>query len=325
MNSHHYLTNTYDERAINNILDRGIDEIKTPSNSHGTRRYKPNYSTSMRYSPGRLDNSQDAFDAKATALKSLLTDMRREYKVNPPMRSSTMQSIVDTVDTLNFDEMKYEIKDLQDKLSGLERQISRSNSKRSNSRKMPYRSSIPSYLTDTNDIGHRVNIIPHKRGGGSNKHIRHSSKVSLNKSITSLKGSKSKGSTHAVNWMEKFYKSNTELEKVKAELVRERVKTAELEKKAKQTVKKESAYDNLMLQHKEVKDLHTMLLRQFDESEAVRKEQARIIQSMQSEIEMLRGTFDEKTGKLYEDGVYLSDLVKKRKKTKSKTKILKKK
>jgi hypothetical protein len=305
-----HLTNNYEEEVINKILDRGINEIKISNNNCNSRDYLTPHYSSNKYNLNHYDrSSSNDKQQKPSSLKTLLKNLKHEYKINPPLKTSIMQSFIDTEDP-KFDEMKFEIKDLQDKLTGLERHISSSGSKKKTN---DYKTNSPYYVT----TDYRRNRF---HGGTINKKSM-SMKGSKCANRRSLQTSKSK-----VNWMENYYKVNTDYEEKKTELIKERLKNAQLEKQIKQMGRKENNYDNLMIRHKELSDKFIMLERQLEESEAIRKEQARVILSMQSEVGMLRGTFEENSRKIYQNGTRLKEvLVKKKKKNKSKSTIRKKK
>jgi gas vesicle protein len=121
---------TCEENRINDILDKGIDEFRGNSlkssmlNSNIEEKYNLNYNYT------HLENNSK--NPKSSALKNLLEEMKCDYKnrdkeisaLSSNNHSYRSGSIADSAD-LNFNDMKYEINDLQSKIEGLEKRISK--------------------------------------------------------------------------------------------------------------------------------------------------------------------------------------------------------
>jgi hypothetical protein len=103
--------NIYEEQFINDILDKGIDEFK---------------GNSLKSSMLNVD-SNESKNPKSSALKHLLQEIKNDYR-NREVLSNNISQVYsnrsDSVD-LNFNDMKYEINDLQSKIEGLEKRISK--------------------------------------------------------------------------------------------------------------------------------------------------------------------------------------------------------
>jgi hypothetical protein len=338
-----------DEDLINNILDKGITEIRSNTTSQNTNNiYKQSqqsltYSTSFNHFPTEereRETSLDNQQPKSSALKALLEDLKNEYKSKPNLKASNIGSLTESVN-INFNDMKYEIKDLQNKLNGLEkkinsnsvsRDVSLSHSKPKGKVRYSQVKEINTYQSDDEVSKTRMNRFSKKDTLKSTIESNFKKSISkgrrtlspdksFNRSIKSLEGSKNY--SKKVDWKEKYFKLKSSYEDKKKELVREKIQTAELLKKNKQMAKKENIYDNLLEQFKDIQSKCSRMQKKFEESEFIRKEQSRLIKSMQGEIELLRGTFEERSNTFYENEMKQVKSEKKKKKSTSKPKIKK--
>lgn len=95
------------------------------------------------------------------------------------------------------------------------------------------------------------------------------------------------------SWRQKYedlkVKNNTQ----QIEISLERKKINQLEKTIKTNKKKNSNYSTLIDYNKQLISQEELLINQITESENIRKEQSKLIRSLQREIDMLRGDIDE--------------------------------
>jgi hypothetical protein len=125
-----------------------------------------------------------------------------------------------------------------------------------------------------------------------------SSRLKNDDSIRSINSKKSLNtSVVGDSWRDKYFKVKADLEEKKKDIVRERQKASDLLAKNKLMLKKEENYDKLIMDYKETGIKFNKLVKKFEESEFIRKEQNKLIKSLQNEIDLLRGNFEERTMK----------------------------
>ena len=144
--------------------------------------------------------------------------------------------------------------------------------------------------------------IKNKKKGGILKAtmdiLNKSSRLKHDDSIRSINSKKSLNtSITGDSWRDKYFKVKKDLEDKKSELVKERQKASDLSAKNKLMIKKEENYDKLMSDYKDLGNKLNKLVKKFEESEFIRKEQNKLIKSLQNEIDLLRGNFEERTMK----------------------------
>jgi hypothetical protein len=269
-------SNISDEDLINNILDKGISEIRTSTNSVKLT------TGSLKISESR-EGSLDRQQPKSSALKALLEDLKNEYKSKPLLTASDEVKVT----ACNFDNMKDEIKDLQNKLNGLEGKF---NTTASREQSLTKKRSIDSDNAITEKRINRfikpVNSAKSVKSIRSVKSDKTSSQSSLDRSLN--KSINSLDSSSKVDWKEKYFKMKISYEQKKTELAKERILSSDLLKKNKLFGKKEISYDNLTKMYNDVKSRLKKMEKKFDDSELIRKEQSRLIKAMYGEIELLR-------------------------------------
>lgn len=138
------------------------------------------------------------------------------------------------------------------------------------------------------------------------------------------------------NYEEKYKQLKIDYDILKSSLVKERQKTYKLEQKNEKIRKKGEIFDDLQNKHEKLDQNYNILLNKLDESELIRKEQSKLIKSLQREIDILRGNFQEGkpciSSRVIEeykelrkdftlDGEKKSNKKKKKKKSKSKPKL----
>ena len=132
MKANDIILDTYEEQCINDILDKGINEIKGNSlkssivNKCNTSNIDEKYNLNYNYNVINSDISSNR-NAKSSALKSLLDEMKNETSIkdtNYIIKNNISPKVSQESEELNFNDMKNEINDLQAKIEGLERRIS---------------------------------------------------------------------------------------------------------------------------------------------------------------------------------------------------------
>ena len=89
-------------------------------------------------------------------------------------------------------------------------------------------------------------------------------------------------------WKEKYYKALKEHEGTKALLIKEKQRNLELIKSSKTLERKSANFDNLNYRLNKLIDDHEKLLGQYEQSEIIRREQSKLIKTLQNEISILR-------------------------------------
>jgi len=90
----------------------------------------------------------------------------------------------------------------------------------------------------------------------------------------------------------KFEKLTEKFDIQKTNLIKERQVNLQLTKKLKKIQKKENSYDDLYNSYMSVTKKYKDTLIKLDESDLIRKEQAKLIKSLQREIDILRGNYE---------------------------------
>ncbi len=133
MKTNDIILDTYEEQCINDILDKGIDEIKGNNfkssivNKCNTSSIDEKYNLNYNYNAINSDFSTNK-NAKSSALKSLLDEMKNDTmlkETNYMIKSNISPKVSQDSEELNFNDMKNEINDLQIKIEGLEKRISK--------------------------------------------------------------------------------------------------------------------------------------------------------------------------------------------------------
>jgi hypothetical protein len=286
------LNDSMDEDLINDILDRGITEIKSSTTSFN--RGVGSLINQLSYNDSRDSSAENTRQPKSSALKALLEDLKNEYKSKPLLNSPLQGEETNRTKLSNFDDMKVEIQDLQDKLNGLEGKMNTTGSREQSITKYKTKDTI--YQSDDEASLGRTNRFKGKTVTTvkTNKSVKsvnssQSPNISLNKSLTkSIKSFDSNISTSKINWKEKYYKMKTLYEDKKSELAKERLLLKEFQKKNKQMVKKDTTYDSLLKLYKDLQIKLDKTVKKFEDSEFIRKEQSRLIKAMHGELELLR-------------------------------------
>ncbi len=89
-------------------------------------------------------------------------------------------------------------------------------------------------------------------------------------------------------WKERYYKALKEHEITKGLLIKEKQKNIDIIKHNKNLERKSTNFDNLNQRLNKVIDDHEKLLNQFEQSEIIRREQSKLIKTLQNEITVLR-------------------------------------
>ena len=89
-------------------------------------------------------------------------------------------------------------------------------------------------------------------------------------------------------WKERYYKALKEHEVTKSLLVKEKQKNNDIIKHNKNLERKSTNFDNLNIRLSKVIDDHEKLLNQYEQSEVIRREQSKLIKTLQNEISILR-------------------------------------
>jgi hypothetical protein len=114
---------------------------------------------------------------------------------------------------------------------------------------------------------------------------------SVNKSLMNKSNNLNNNSYYksALNeWKERFYKSQKENEMLRNSLVTEKKKVLECEKKYKLNEKKVNNFDELNVRMNKLISDHENLINQYEQSELIRREQAKLVKSLQYEVDILR-------------------------------------
>ena len=121
------------------------------------------------------------------------------------------------------------------------------------------------------------------------------------KSIDNVHTVKKKKVVKEVNYQSKYEKIKNEIDKLKKELVKERMSGNDIKKQFKKAEKKEAQYDELFEENqkmmKETDEIYNKIL----ESEEIRKEQDMLIMSLQLEYDQLKKCFRNEN---YDNGCY---------------------
>jgi hypothetical protein len=373
--------------------------------------YAPKYNTSTQLSISTEKNKE--FNPSPNPYASLPNktsiDLDKEITQSQSLLNTPYlgeESTVKSRSDLSFHDVKYDIKSLQEKITGLERKLfleedridiedntgknpsnnktkssknkmsnklpeSRlkiSNSSRSNNSSNNNSTSKPKYkskLLKENSLmkskssfrsdeeeSNRLSTSKSRLNRFSDKKENNPSKYSIN-SLSSKKSDshtkffnlsdRDRANSHSLrntfipnsvrnNYEEKYKQLKNDYDSLKSSLVKERQKTYKLEQKNEKIRKKEEMYDDLQSNHEKLDQKYSKLLTKLDESELIRKEQSKLIKSLQREIDILRGNYDEEnmsnslSNRLIEEYKELKSelnfekLVKKKKKNKSKSK-----
>lgn len=107
-------------------------------------------------------------------------------------------------------------------------------------------------------------------------------------------------------WKEKYYKSLKEHEVTKCMLIKEKQKNHELNKTIKNLERKSANFDNLNYRLNKLVDDHEKLLSQYEQSEIIRREQSKLIKTLQNEVSILR-RYDNNSNILSNIGILNND------------------
>jgi len=89
-------------------------------------------------------------------------------------------------------------------------------------------------------------------------------------------------------WKDKYYRALKEHEISKGMMVKEKQKNCELIKINKNLERKSSMFDNLNYRLNKLIDDNEKLLNQYEQSELIRREQSKLIKTLQNEVSILR-------------------------------------
>ena len=89
-------------------------------------------------------------------------------------------------------------------------------------------------------------------------------------------------------WKEKYYRALKEHEITKGLMVKEKHKNCEMIKSNKNLERKSSMFDNLNYKLNKLIDDNEKLLNQYEQSELIRREQSKLIKTLQNEVSILR-------------------------------------
>jgi hypothetical protein len=95
-----------------------------------------------------------------------------------------------------------------------------------------------------------------------------------------------------LDWKEKYEKIKINYDNIKSTLIKERQKVVELTKKIKKIKKKEEQFDEINQYNHTLLSQNKRVVVQLEESEMIRTEQAKLIRSLQREVDLLRGNYD---------------------------------
>jgi len=137
-----------------------------------------------------------------------------------------------------------------------------------------------------NSSVNKENILKRSYSSNSDKYNLAGRKLKMKNLISGVVKSK-------LDYKEKFEKIKDNYDSIKATQVKERQLINHLTSRNKKLMRKEENYDKIYKSHHELKEEHMKLLKKYEESELIRKEQSKLIKSMIREIELLRGQFDE--------------------------------
>jgi hypothetical protein len=192
---------------------------------------------------------------------------------------------------LIFQDVKYDIKSLQDKINGLEKKLFNEDDKKNNGLNNKYcdkRSNkfLKEKSNSTKSLSKSKSVsVTYSHKSNSKMSSSFISASKRDSSFTTIKG----------DFETKYHQLKIDFDITKSNLVKERQKVITLEKKNERNRKKCEQYDELHDKNQLLNDKYKNLLSKFDESELIRKEQSKLIKSLQREIDLLRGSYHEET------------------------------
>lgn len=285
-----------EENCINNILEKGLEEIKnsqcgsvsTSNNNNNFNafqsQYRKTYNISSYDNPLKLTNSNlnnviTNYTNIDSVEKSLVHHDSISTKINPIndinnqsvlIQNEEKENQIRPSNTQKLKEMQMKLDNLQSRISGLDKRLTTSN----------YVSSLASY------------------GGSRPQTPKSSYKRSKSKKRSySSNSSRSTSKKNAKNindsiWKERYLKLKSTYNEDKTLLIKLRQQKNELSKKLERLSKKESLYDELFETNEKIIENNESLFSQLEESEEVRIEQEKLIYSLQKEVQRLRGNFE---------------------------------
>lgn len=284
-----------EENCINNILEKGLEEIKnsqcgsvTTSNNNNNfnafqSQYRKTYNISSYDNPLKLTNSNlnnvvTNYTNIDSVEKSLVNNGSISTKINTTNDIKNQSVFIPNEEenkirpsnNQKLKEMQMKLDNLQSRISGLDKRLTKSN-----------------YVSSLASCGDSRNQTP------KSSYKRSKSKKRSYSSNSSRSTSKKNAKT--INdsiWKERYLKLKTTYNEDKTLLIKLRQQKNELSKKLERLSKKESLYDELFETNEKIIENNESLFSQLEESEEVRSEQEKLIYSLQKEVQRLRGNFE---------------------------------
>lgn len=267
--------NEVEESCINSILDAGIDEIKTnqPSLLTSSQIMKKSQISFVFDSQEQSDNNNQ----QSLALKNIISS--NNYI------SSSEEGFHQTINVEkenNQSSKTQKLEEMKNKLEFLQKQIALMDDKNKPE---------PSQTLFTSK-NHR-SLSFKSKGMNIKKKSNYFYKQfkSANNSFTKNEKINKKKMNSELYYKEQYLALKIEYDTSKSYLINQRKQLNNLNNKNNNNCKKALAYDELFENNIQILESNEKLLTKFEESETIRLEQAKLISSLQKEVERLRGEF----------------------------------
>lgn len=293
------------ERIINNILEDGINNIllSQPKQTFSNRNnvtYSYDYHQNNNYEPynyGTPKNTipQNNYYYNPVTYSSQSLNYPKNYTCFSSMHNPNTEIKKEKPSII---QMKKHIINLQTKICGLDDKTQPNTKRKSepNKKQMKTSKSFNSKIrtkTKSKSIQKRMNTISTGSISIVKNHkntTRNSSSSTLRRNKSSNLGSNQRKKEMTTNeiWKEKYELLIDEYDQVKTLLDKEKKDNEEMKKKILSTKKKENQIGELTKYNQELCNSKKNLIQKYQQSEQIRREQIKIIQRLQDEVNKMR-------------------------------------
>lgn len=321
------MTNNEEQDVIiNSILDEGINNIMLSIN-------KPHYSKK-----GNVTYSYDFYSIKPYSYSSKVTINQNEYQKQPMTNISqtipytklihpdSSRDLYPKTDNSSINQMKKNLINLQTKICGLEENKESSKKKPIINKSFKKTNTVKSLNKRKESSNKSLNTISNKPrsiskpkrpqlrmntiSSTSNSNIvfktkniiinsnTPSNQMRRNQSLNGTIVKKKKELSANETWKEKYEELIEELDQVKTLLDKEKKENDDMKNKIKRSKKKESQMNQLTKYNEEFVQSKENLIQKYYQSEQIRKEQIKLIQELQNQVNQMRFALNHKSPSL---------------------------
>lgn len=134
-----------------------------------------------------------------------------------------------------------------------------------------------------------LNSSSDKRSVGSQRSLNSSKNLIERDNYVGSKTSSNSYFKSAMNeWKEKYLKLQKDNDVLRSTVIQNKKRLMEYEKKIRSYDKKVNSFEELNMKFNKIIEDHESLINQYEQSELIRREQAKLIKSLQNEVEVLR-------------------------------------